>query len=74
MKLGNWKIGTRMLAGFGAVLALLVAVAALGIGSMGGLQSRLREITGVNNAEIREASTMRTMVDDRMIALRNVAC
>ncbi|TWI65336.1 methyl-accepting chemotaxis protein [Pseudoduganella lurida] len=73
MNLQNLKIGTRLSAGFTAVLALLLGIAWLGLHNMAALQSDLRRVTEVNNTGIHLASEMRSDVVDRMIALRNLA-
>ena len=73
MKFGNLKIGVRLAAGFGLVLALLVACVFLSISRLASVQHSLEEIVEVNNVEMNLATAMRVTVMDRMIALRNVA-
>ncbi|MGV8891586.1 MAG: HAMP domain-containing methyl-accepting chemotaxis protein [Burkholderiaceae bacterium] len=46
--LANMKIGTRMTAGFSAVLLLMIAIAAVGLSSMGSIQGRLNDIVSIN--------------------------
>ncbi|NMM37988.1 MAG: HAMP domain-containing protein [Glaciimonas sp.] len=46
--LANMKIGTRMTAGFSAVLLLMIALAAIGISSMTSIQGRLNDIVSNN--------------------------
>ncbi|MQA18510.1 methyl-accepting chemotaxis protein [Rugamonas rivuli] len=73
MNVSNWNIGTRLSAGFGIVLALLLAVTVLGITRMAQVQQRLDEIANVNNPEGKLADLMLSTVTDRSIALRNLA-
>jgi methyl-accepting chemotaxis protein len=72
MKIDKLKIGPRLIAAFGVVLVMLVAVAALGVTRMAAIQDAMVDITKGNNEESSLASDMRLSVDDRMIALRNV--
>ena len=73
MKLSNLRIGTRLGLGFATVLAFLVIVAVLGLQRMGQIQSRLTDITEVNNVEAKLATAMRVTVYERVIAIRNLA-
>ncbi len=73
MNISKTRVGTRLTIGFALVLALLVAIAALGIYHLAQTQQRLEKVLTVNNVESRLAVTMRTTVMDRMIALRNIA-
>nr|WP_314621647.1 methyl-accepting chemotaxis protein [uncultured Noviherbaspirillum sp.] len=72
MKLSNLRIGMRLGLGFVTVLAFLVIVAVLGLQRMGQIQSRLTEITDVNNVQIKLATTLRVTVYERAIANRNL--
>jgi methyl-accepting chemotaxis protein len=72
MKIDNFKIGSRLIAAFGIVLLMLVAMAAVGVSRMAAIQTAMVDITKGNNVESGLASDMRTSVDDRMIALRNI--
>ena len=54
----NLNIGPRLAAAFGALLVLLVAVAALGIERMSAFNSRLEHIATVSNAQLRQSQTM----------------
>jgi methyl-accepting chemotaxis protein len=67
------KIGVRMGIGYAIVLVLLAAVAWLGIDRMGQMHAHLEQIATVDNTVSTLARDMRTTVDDRMIALRNLA-
>ncbi|MGE5621566.1 MAG: methyl-accepting chemotaxis protein [Bacillota bacterium] len=73
MNFANLKIGTRLGAGFALVLSLLIAITALGLNRLAQVQQRMEEITSVNNVERDLVGQMRLAVDDRMIALRNLA-
>ncbi|MDQ1831306.1 methyl-accepting chemotaxis protein [Massilia scottii] len=73
MKFGNLNIGVRLAAGFGLVLALLIASVFLAITRLGGVQHSLENIVEVNNVEMALATAMRVTITDRMIALRNIA-
>jgi len=72
MKMENYKIGTRLIAAFALVLAMLLIVAILGINRMASIQRSMVDITKGNDVEAAMASAMRLAVDDRMIALRNI--
>ncbi|MYM28682.1 HAMP domain-containing protein [Duganella sp. CY15W] len=72
MKLGNYKIGTRLAASFGVMLCIVIGVAGVGINRMGEMEQRMQDIISVNDVESSLATEMRATVDDRMIALRNV--
>jgi methyl-accepting chemotaxis protein len=72
MKFADMKVGSRLGAAFAVVLVMLVAVTALGIIHMAQIQSRLEEITKVNNAKIKLATEMSATVYDRAVALRNL--
>jgi methyl-accepting chemotaxis protein len=72
MKITNVKIGPRLIAAFGIVLVMLIAVAVLGLTRMAAIQKSMLEITKGNDVESGLASAMRLSVDDRMIALRNI--
>ncbi|WP_200953988.1 methyl-accepting chemotaxis protein [Massilia sp. Root351] len=67
------SIGSRLRLGFGLILALLVAVVALGVSHMAQMQRRTDQITLVGNVKTRLATQMRDTVYERMIALRNMA-
>jgi len=73
VKFNDFKIGTRILMGFGVVLTCLVFIGLNGLSSMSAIEQRLDTITNVNNAVIDKATQMRIAVMDLMIAARNVA-
>jgi methyl-accepting chemotaxis protein len=62
----NLKIGTRLGAGFAAVLLLLAGVVGLGLGAMGDIQSRLDGIVNGNNVKV-------AAVNDMADAIRDIA-
>jgi methyl-accepting chemotaxis protein len=66
------KVGTRLGLAFALVLALLLVVTTFGIVNMMRMQSRVTEITDLNNVQIRLTTEMRASVADRAIALRNI--
>jgi methyl-accepting chemotaxis protein len=70
--LKNFKLGTRLAAGFGAVLVLLVLVGLLGINSMGRVQDRLEDIAQVHNKAANLAVAMRIAVNQVAIASRDI--
>ena len=70
MNLTNFKVGTRLGAGFFIVLYFLVAVTAVGIWNMKEIQARLDNVVGVNNVVNRLVIEMRTNVADRITSLR----
>ncbi|KQP49188.1 methyl-accepting chemotaxis protein [Pseudorhodoferax sp. Leaf274] len=70
--LKNFKLGTRLATGFGAVLSLLVLVGLLGIHSMGQVQSRLEDIANVHNKAASLAVAMRIAVNQVAIASRDI--
>ncbi len=65
-------VSKRLGLGFALVLALLIAVAVVGISRMSQIQGRLEKIVNVSNAETRLALDMRAIVYDRMVSLRNL--
>ena len=70
MNLTNFKVGTRLGAGFFIVLFFLVAVTCVGIWNMKEIQARLDNVVGVNNVVNRLVIEMRTNVADRITSLR----
>jgi methyl-accepting chemotaxis protein len=72
MKIGSFKIGTRLGTGFGIVLIMLLGVATLGINRMAMMQSEIEYITKASNVESNAATAMRFGVSNRMLTLRNI--
>ena len=73
MHFEKMKVGTRLGLGFGLVLMLLVMITILGVGRLAQMQTRIEEITHVNNLKVKLATAMRDTVFERMIALRTAA-
>jgi methyl-accepting chemotaxis protein len=69
----NLKIGTRMMAGYVIVLALLAVIAWFGIDRMALMHEDMKSIHEVDGAVVALTTEMRLSLDDRMIALRNLA-
>ncbi len=57
--LHKFKVGTRLAAAFGIVLALLIGVVLTGVSRMAAVDALLHSITAENNVETREAGTIR---------------
>ena len=72
MNIRNFKIGTRLALGFGVVLALLVALAALGLNSISVINNGLVEIVEKNNVKLDAATDMRDAQRRIGIAVRNI--
>ncbi len=70
MNLTNFKVGTRLGAGFFIVLFFLVSVTTVGIYNMKEIQDRLDNVVGVNNVVNRLVIDMRNNVADRITSLR----
>eukprot|EP01037_Dinobryon_pediforme_P026178 gene26178-28611_t len=68
----NLKISTRLIFGFGAMMVLLVLVAVLGSVGMFKINAALRDITDVNNVEAKLANRMKSALQTRALAIRNV--
>jgi methyl-accepting chemotaxis protein len=72
MSWSQFKIGTRLGAGFAFLLILLLAVAGFGIVHMKETRASLNEITQVNNVETGLVTAMRGSVYQRAILVRNI--
>jgi len=72
MKIQHLNIGPRLIAAFGIILAMLIAIAVLGTTRLAAVEQSMEQITLGNNVEANMASNMRLSMDDRMIALRNI--
>jgi methyl-accepting chemotaxis protein len=69
----NLRIGMRMGIGYALVLLLLAVIAGFGIERMAQMHDDMAQIVKVNGVVLTLARDMRASVDDRMIALRNLA-
>jgi methyl-accepting chemotaxis protein len=72
MSLSNLKIGVRLGLGFALVLALLAAIAALGLASMGRIDTRMTQIIDNHNVKIFSAGTMGENFRDISLAVSNI--
>jgi methyl-accepting chemotaxis protein len=72
MTLDHVKIGTRLGAGFAIVLALLVAVVALGLSSMGRIGNRTHDIINDKNVKMEAANHMVDNVRNITLYLTNI--
>jgi methyl-accepting chemotaxis protein len=66
------KIRTRVVLGFGVVLALLVVLTGIGMREVGSINASLAQINDVNGVKQRYAINFRGSVHDRAISLRDV--
>ncbi|MGF6571725.1 methyl-accepting chemotaxis protein [Paraburkholderia sp. GAS333] len=69
----NTKLSTRLIAGFSLLTVLLIGVAGLAFYGLSQLNSRLDDIARVNNTEARLANVLKSSIQDRAIAVRNLA-
>ncbi|MBB3120361.1 methyl-accepting chemotaxis protein [Pseudoduganella violacea] len=67
------SVRQRMLAGFGILMLLLTSISALSLYSLYTLNENLNSIVNINNVEARLAATLGATVQDRAIAIRNLA-
>ncbi|WP_183730795.1 MULTISPECIES: methyl-accepting chemotaxis protein [Paraburkholderia] len=67
------KLSTRLIAGFSLLTFLLIVVAGVGFYGLSELNSRLDDIARVNNTELRLANVLKSSIQDRAIAVRNLA-
>ncbi|AUT65767.1 methyl-accepting chemotaxis protein [Paraburkholderia terrae] len=72
MNLRNLNVSTRLLAGFGLLTGLLLAVAMIGFYGLWALNGKLDEIARVNGTQARLANELRASIQDRAIAMRNI--
>ncbi|WP_414442404.1 methyl-accepting chemotaxis protein [Burkholderia sp. 22PA0106] len=69
----NMTVSARLMTGFGLLTALLLAVAAIGFYGLSQLNGTLDDIARVNNTETKLANQLRSSIQDRAIAMRNLA-
>lgn len=72
MSFSNLKIGARLGLGFALVLAMLAAVAALGLASMGRIDGRMVQIVDNHNVKIFSAGAMGENFRDISLAVANI--
>jgi len=73
MNFATMKISTRLYGGFLLVLAFMVASTLYGLSRMADINQHMVEITDVNNVEGDLLTSMQLSLEDRRIALGNVA-
>ncbi|MGZ8291710.1 MAG: methyl-accepting chemotaxis protein [Telluria sp.] len=72
MSFSNLKIGARLGLGFALLLAILAAVAGVGLASMGRIETRLTQIVDDNNVKIFSISTVADNFRDISLAVSNM--
>ncbi len=72
MSLANMKIGLRLGLGFALVLALMVALAMLGLSRMAHIQEKLDHITSDSVVKVNYVHKMQESVLERAIVMRNI--
>ena len=70
--LNNVSIRSRLLVGFGTILALLIALTAVGVDRVNQISDNLTQVNEVNSVKQRHAINFRGSVHDRAIELRDV--
>ncbi|TDG20625.1 methyl-accepting chemotaxis protein [Paraburkholderia silviterrae] len=73
IKMAQTRVITRLAAGFGVVLTMLVALSVVGMASMTSIRSKLDDIVLVHDAETMRATNLRGAVSGIAIAIRNMA-
>jgi len=69
----NMKVSTRLMTGFGLLTALLLTLAGIAFYGLSQLNGQLDAIARVNNTETQLANQLRASIQDRAIAVRNLA-
>jgi methyl-accepting chemotaxis protein len=72
MKLGNLKLRTRLVLGFGVMCAMLVVALVLGIGMLGHLNNGTKDIVQTRLPKIEAATVFLDQVNNISIAQRNL--
>ena len=70
-RFGNLRIGVRLAAGFGVVLALMLVLVVIAAGRVSDISTGLATINDVNSVKQRYAINFRGSVHDRAISLRD---
>jgi len=73
MTLAHLKISTRLYAGFLTILALLAASTGFSLYRMAEIHDRVEEIIKVKNVQVGLLGEMQLSIEDRMIAVGNLA-
>src|SRR5258708_39247402 len=68
----DMRVGTRLAIAFAVVIALLLAIVAIGVNRMASINEGLRTITEENNVEMGHATSMRGAVFETSISFRNL--
>jgi methyl-accepting chemotaxis protein len=68
----NMKIGRRLGLGFGAVVALMVALVVVGLGALSDMNHSIEEIVGDNNVKIDASSSLRDAQRQMAIGVRDL--
>ncbi|WP_059923632.1 methyl-accepting chemotaxis protein [Burkholderia stagnalis] len=71
-RMRNLKLSTRLILGFALLTALLFGVAGLAFYGLAELDVKLDDIARVNNTELRLANVLKSSIQDRAIAVRNL--
>src|ERR1700712_2533266 len=72
MSFANWKIGTRLGAGFTVVLVSLVGIMLLSLNSMSRMGANTHDIVADKNLKMATVSTMAGDVRDMTLAITNM--
>jgi len=72
MDISNWKVQSRLIAGFGGVCALLLLIVVLGLNSLGRIQDGLAEVVDDRWPKIEASTAIMTQTDAIAVALRNM--
>ncbi len=70
--MGTLKISTRLTAGFGVVLLLLLALTLIAVNRMGVVDSNLKQIVETDARKLQLAIGLRDLVRDQSLAIRDV--
>ena len=72
MKIENTKVSTRLITGFGVVLAFLLFILVQGVLNMQHLHQQMQQTVKFNVEEARLARVMYLSVTERALAFRNI--
>ena len=73
MFFGKMKIGARLGAGFGVVIAMLVALAVIGLYNFSNINSQFELVVNVNNNKIALANEVRGAIDNITFLISEIA-